>query len=149
MASSHALLIVPSSGPSSHPPSSHDPSSVGLSEGGSGSDSDDDSADSSHEVGGRNAVDREEDDMDNFMEASGSEPKAKEDIQSWKELREQLKLDWLEGQKKNERPTHLNKLTILQNFTMLHIKGVRRITISKEITQVWQDGVGVYFAHQI
>src|SRR6266851_476293 len=149
VASSHALLIIPSSGPSSHPPSSRDPSPVGLSEGGSGSDSDDDSADSSHEVGGRNALDREEDDMDNFMEASRSEPKVKEDIWSWKELREQLKLEWLEGQKKNERPTHLNKLTILQNFAMLHIKGVRCIATSKEITWVWQDGMGAYFTHQI
>jgi hypothetical protein len=87
--------------------------------------------------------------MDNFMEASGSGPKAKEDIRSWKELREQLKLDWLEGQKKNERPTHLNKLTILQNFAMLRIKGVRRIAASKEIARVWQDGVGAYFARQI
>jgi len=86
VASSHAPLIVPSSGPSSHPPSSHDPSPVGLSEGGSRLDSNNDSADSSHEVGSRNALDREEDDMDNFMEASGSGPKAKEDIRSWKEL---------------------------------------------------------------
>ncbi len=112
-------------------------------------DSDDDSADSSREVGSGNTSDREEDDMDNFIEASGSDPKAKEDIRSWKELREQLKLDWLEGQKKNERPTHLNKLTILQNFTTLCIKGVRRITASKEIMRVWQDGVGMYFTHQI
>ncbi len=87
--------------------------------------------------------------MDNFMEASGSEPKAKEDIQSWKELREQLKLDWLEGQKKNKRPTHLNKLTILQNFAMLHIKRVRHIATSKEIAWVWQDSVGTYFTRQI
>ena len=149
VASSRAPSIVPSLGPSLHPPSSHDPSPVGLSEGRSGSDSNDNSADSSHEVGGGNASDREEDDMDNFMETSGSRPKAKEDIRSWKELWEQLKLDWLEGQKKNERPTHLNKLTILQNFTMLHIKGVRCITASKEIAQVWQDGVGTYFACQI
>jgi len=147
VASSHALSIVPSLGLSSHPPSSCDPSPVGLSEGGSGSDSDDDSADSSREVGSGNASDREEDDMDNFVEASGSDPKAKEDIQLWKELQEQLKLDWLEGQKKNERPTHLNKLTILQNFATLHIKGVRHIATSKEIAWVWQDGVGTYFAH--
>jgi hypothetical protein len=87
--------------------------------------------------------------MDNFMEASGSRPKVKKDIRLWKELWEQLKLDWLEGQKNNERPTRLNKLTILQNFATLHIKGVRCIATSKEITQVWQDGVGTYFAHQI
>ena len=87
--------------------------------------------------------------MDNFMEASGSGPKAKEDIRSWKELQEQLKLDWLEGQKKNERPTRLNKLTILQNFVTLRIKGVRCIATSKEIARVWQDGVGMYFTRQI
>jgi hypothetical protein len=86
VASSHALLIIPSSGPSSHLPSLRDPSPVGLSEGGSGLDSDDDSVDSSREVGGRNTSDREEDDMDNFIEASGSGPKVKEDIRSWKEL---------------------------------------------------------------
>jgi hypothetical protein len=93
--------------------------------------------------------DREEDDMDNFMEASGSEPKANEDIRLWKELREQLKLDWLEGQKKKETPTHLNKLTILQNFATLRIKGVRHIAASEEITRLWKDGAGVYFARQI
>ena len=74
VALSHALSIIPLSGLSSHLPSSCNPSPVGLSEGGSRSDSDDDSADSSCEVGGRNALDREEDDMDNFMEASGSDP---------------------------------------------------------------------------
>ena len=80
MASSYVPSIVPSSEPSSHPPSSCDPSPVGLSEGGSGSDSNDDSADSSHKIGGRNISDREENDMDNFMEASGSRPKVKENI---------------------------------------------------------------------
>jgi hypothetical protein len=93
--------------------------------------------------------DREEDDTDTFMEASGSEPKAKEDIRSWKELQEQLKSDWLEGQKKKETPTRLNKLTILQNFAMLRIKGVGRITASEEIARLWKDGAGAYFTHQI
>jgi hypothetical protein len=60
---------------------------VGLDEGGSGSDGDDDIPDSSHEVGSRgNIPDREEDDMDNFIDTSGAEPKAKEDIHSWEEL---------------------------------------------------------------
>jgi hypothetical protein len=34
--------------------------------------------------------DKKEDDMDNFMEASGCEPKAKEDICGWMELRDKL-----------------------------------------------------------
>ena len=80
MALSYVPSIVPSSGPSLHPPSSYDPSPVGLSEGGSRLDSDDDSADSSRKIGGRNISDREENDMDNFMEASGSRPKVKENI---------------------------------------------------------------------
>jgi hypothetical protein len=99
--------------------------------------------------GREDTLDREEDDMDTFMEASGSEPKVKEDICLWKELREQLKSDWLEGQKKKETPTHLNKLTILQNFATLHIKGVGCITTSEGIVWLWKDGVGVYFTRQI
>jgi hypothetical protein len=87
--------------------------------------------------------------MDNFMDASGAEPKAKEDIRSWEELRKQLKSDWVEGQKKNETPTHLNKLTILRNFAMLCIKGVKRIAASEEITRSWHEGTGGHFACQI
>jgi hypothetical protein len=36
--------------------------------------------------GREDTSDREEDDTDTFIEASESEPKAKEDIHSWKEL---------------------------------------------------------------
>ena len=86
-----------------------------------------------------NTSEREEDDLDNFMDAGGSEPKAKEDICSWEELQEQLKSDLLEGYKKNERPTHVNKLTIIRNFATLCIKGVRCIAASKEIAQQFHD----------
>jgi hypothetical protein len=55
----------------------------------------------------------------------------------------------VEGQKKNEMPTHLNKLTILHNFAMLHIKGVKRIAASEEIAQSWHEGTGSHFTHQI
>jgi hypothetical protein len=55
----------------------------------------------------------------------------------------------VEGYKKNESPTILNKLTILQNFTMLCIKGVRHITTSEEIVQQFHEGMGHHFAHQI
>jgi hypothetical protein len=83
MAASHAASIIPSLGPSSQPPSSHAPSPGGLGDSGSESDSDDDDV----EMDGREETsDREEDDTDTFMEASRSEPKAKEDIRSWKEL---------------------------------------------------------------
>jgi hypothetical protein len=55
----------------------------------------------------------------------------------------------LEGYKKNETPTHLNKLTILRNFAMLRIKGVRRIAASEEIARQFHEGTGRYFARQI
>ena len=123
---------------------------MGLDEGGSGSDGDDDILDSSRKASGKgNISDREEDNMDNFIDTSGAEPKAKEDICSWEELRKQLKSDWVEGQKKNETPTYLNKLTILRNFAMLHIKGVKHIAVSKEIARLWHEGMGGHFAHQI
>jgi len=87
--------------------------------------------------------------MDNFMDASRTDPKAKEDIHSWEELQEQLKSDLVEGYKKNESPTILNKLTILRNFAMLCIKGVRCIAASEEITWQFHEGMGHHFAHQI
>jgi hypothetical protein len=150
MASSHAPSIIPSPGPASYLPSSHNPSPVGLDEGGRGLDGDDDIADLSDEAGSRgNTSDREEDDMDDTMDAIGSEPKVKEDIRPWKELREQLKSDWVEGHKKHETPTCLNKLTILQNFATLCIKGVRRIAASEEIAWQWHEGMGRHFACQI
>jgi hypothetical protein len=123
---------------------------VGLDESGCRSDGDDDIADLSDEAGSRgNTSDREEDNMDDTMDTIGSEPKAKEDIRPWEELQEQLKSDWVEGHKKHETPTYLNKLTILWNFTMLYIKGVKRITISEEIAQQWHEGTGRHFACQI
>jgi hypothetical protein len=123
---------------------------VGLDEGGSGLDGNDDILDSSHKVSGRgNISDREEDDIDNFMDASSAEPKAKEDICLWEKLRKQLKSDWVEGQKKNETPTCLNKLTILRNFAMLHIKGVKRIAVSEEIMWSWHEGMGSHFSRQM
>jgi hypothetical protein len=55
----------------------------------------------------------------------------------------------LEGYKKNESPTIINKLRILWNFTMLHIKGVKCIAISEEIVQQFHKGAGNYFTCQI
>jgi len=121
---------------------------VGLDQGESGSDGNDNIADPGGEEEG-NTSEREDDDMDNFMDASRTEPKMKDDIRLWEELREQLKSDMVEGYKKNESPTILNKLTILQNFTTLYIKGVRHITMSEEIAQQFHEGMGHHFAHQI
>ena len=135
-------------GPSSYPPSSCGASPVGLDQGGSGSDGNDDIADPGGEEEG-NTSEREEDDMDDFMDASGTEPKAKDDIRSWEELREQLKSDMVERYKKNESPTILNKLTILRNFATLRIKGVRRIAASEEIARQFHEGTGHHFARQI
>jgi hypothetical protein len=58
-----------------------------LDEGGSRSDGDGNVADLSHEEDSQgNISEREEDNMDDFMDAIGSDPKAKEDIHSWEEL---------------------------------------------------------------
>ena len=95
------------------------------------------------------ASEREEDEMDGFMDACGSEPKAKDDIRSWEELREQLKSDLLEGYKKNATPTILNKLMVLWNFAMLCIKGVRCMAASEEIMWQFHKGIGSYFTCQI
>jgi hypothetical protein len=72
-------------GPSSYLPSSHGASPVGLDQGGSGLDGNDDVADPSGEEEG-NTSEREEDDMDNFIDASRTEPKAKDNICLWEEL---------------------------------------------------------------
>jgi hypothetical protein len=150
VASSRAPLTVPSPGPSSYPPSLRGRSPVRLDEGGSGSDGDGDIVDSDREEDcGGNISEMEENDMDEFMDASRSEPKVKVDIRSWEELREQLKSDLREGHKKHEAPTCLNKLTIIQNFATLRIKGVKHMATSKEIAWQFHEGVGGHFAHQI
>jgi hypothetical protein len=123
---------------------------VRLDEGGSGSDGDGDIVDSDREEDhGGNISEMEENDMDEFMDVSGSEPKVKVDIRSWEELQEQLKSDLREGHKKHEAPTHLNKLTIIQNFATLHIKGVKCMAVSEEIARQFHEGVGGHFARQI
>jgi hypothetical protein len=123
---------------------------VGLDEGGSGSDGDSDVADSSRKEDGQgNISEREKDDMDDFMDAIRLDPKAKEDICLWEELREQLKSDLQEGHKKNEASTRLNKLMILWNFTTLHNKEVKRMATSEEIAWQFHEGVGSYFTRQI
>jgi hypothetical protein len=76
---------------------------VELSESGSEADGDDDIAGSTRELDGMDdsgvcdpeeeedleeGEEEEEEDMDNFIDASGIEPNAKNDIHGWKELRD-------------------------------------------------------------
>ena len=77
--------------------------------------------------------DNKEDNIDNVMEVSGSQLKAKEEICRWEELQEQIKSDLEEAHKWHETLTHMNKLLILRNFATLYIKGTRQIDVSKEI----------------
>jgi len=50
---------------------------------------------------------------DRFMEASGHEPKAKDEIQEWRELRDQIQADIKAAYKRGEPFTHINKLLAL------------------------------------
>jgi len=106
----------------------HCPSPVESSENEDESDGNEDIAVSDGEPDGveHNSMigsDNEEDDIDNAMEVSGSQPKAKEEIRGWEELQEQIKSDLEEAHKRHETLTHMNKLLILSNFATLRIKG--------------------------
>jgi hypothetical protein len=95
------LSVASSCGPSiapspdaSHPPSSHCPSPVESSKNEDESDGNEDIAvsDGEPDSGEHNSMissdneDNEEDNIDNVMEASGSQLKAKEEIRRWEEL---------------------------------------------------------------
>ncbi len=76
-----ALSPVPSSMPSTGDPL---PVPEGLSQTGSGSDSDGDIAERDNEPEG--GSDSEEEDMDDFLDMSGAEPRTKETIRNWHKL---------------------------------------------------------------
>jgi hypothetical protein len=118
---------------------------------GSKSDSNDNSAVSEHEQGllGPGGTDGEEDNIDEFMGASGSEPKAKVNICNWHKLWEQIKSDLAMAHKQHDPLSHINQFLILRNFATLWIKGIGQIIASQEIAQQWQDGAEVHFAHQV
>jgi len=61
----------------------------------------------------------EEDDMNNFMEASRYEPKAEEDICQWRELRDQIKTELEAAYRQCAPLLHLNKHLVLLNFATL------------------------------
>jgi len=91
----------------------------------------------------------EEDDMDNFMEASRYEPKAEEDIRGWRELTDQIKTELEAAHRQCAPLSHLNKHLVLLNFATLRIQGDRRITASMKVAESWKDGAGTHFACQI
>ncbi len=83
---SRVQSVMPSPVPSSAPLTS-DPSPEESRASGSGLDSDDDTASSrEQDLLGPGGPEGEEDDIDDFMAAGGSEPKVKEDIHDWHEL---------------------------------------------------------------
>ena len=87
---------------------------------------------SGHELDflGPEGIDGENNDIDNFMAAGGSEPKAKHDIHDWHELREQIKSDLAMAHKQHEPLSYINQFLILRNFATLQIKGIGRIVAS-------------------
>ena len=149
---SHSPSIAPSPVPSSIPPTCDpSPEPEGLSQFESGSDSNDDAPGSGHELdslGPEGAGgERDEDDINNFMDAGGSEPK--EDIRDWHKLQDRIKSDLVMAHKQHDSLSCINKFLILRNFATLRIKGIEHIVASQEIMQQWHDSVGVHFAHQI
>ena len=91
----------------------------------------------------------EEDNVDIFIEASGCEPKAKEDIRGWGDLRVQIKANLEAAHKHHDPLTQINKLLVLRNFATLRIRGEGRIDASIQVAKQWQDGVGTNFARRI
>jgi len=121
---------------------------------GSGPDSDSNILESSHEPdnlkpGEGGAEDKEDDDMDNFMNAGRAKPNTKEEICDWHKLRERIKSDLAMAYKQHDSLSQLNQFLILRNFATLRIKGIRHIAVSQEITQQWHDGTGIHFARQV
>jgi len=138
--------------PSSIPPTCDPlPEPEGLSQFGSGSNSNDDAPRSGHELdslGPEGAGgERDEDDINNFMDAGGSKPK--EDICDWHKLQDQIKSDLVMAHKWHDSLSCINKFLILRNFATLWIKGIGCIVASQEIAQQWHNGAGVHFAHQV
>jgi hypothetical protein len=91
----------------------------------------------------------EEDNVDSFLDAGGAEPRAKEDVRGWPELREQIKDDLRAASRQHASLTQINKLIILRNFATLQIKGSGRMAASAEIARQWHEGTGVRFSRRI
>ncbi|KZT68737.1 hypothetical protein DAEQUDRAFT_745617 [Daedalea quercina L-15889] len=86
---------------------------------------------------------------DTLLDASGMEPRAKEDIRGWHELREQIKADLAKTKKRHATLTEINQLLILHNFATLRLKGFQWIPASQEIACQWHEGEGVHLARRV
>jgi len=107
-------------------------------------DDDDDAGDAVNNSAG------EEEEMDDLFDyAGGAEPKAREDVRAWHELREQIKSDLEMTHKENSPITRINQYTILRNFATLRIKGRGRMAASEDIAQQWHEGKGVHFSRRV
>ena len=84
-----------------------------------------------------------------MLDATGSEPKAKDEVHGWEVLREQIKDNQRKGHRECKSLTHMKQLAILRNFATLCIKGVRCIAMSEEIARQWHEGSGIHFARWI
>lgn len=89
-----------------------------------------------------------EEEMDDLSDA-GAEPKAKEDIRGWHELREQTKSDLEMAHEQNSPIARIKQYTILRNLATLRIKGRGRMAASKDIARQWHEGEGVHFARRV
>jgi hypothetical protein len=127
---------------------------VVLDESGSNGEQADDTASLNDQLDGAQDDDTissegEEEDTDLLLDAVGAEPKAKDDVRSWEELREQIKDDQRQGHKEHAPHSHMNKLTLLRNFATLRIKGMACIAASEEIARQFHEGAGVHFTRKI
>src|SRR6266851_6548890 len=124
------------------------PSPVEVEDSESNAEGGDDASSLSNQLDGpqddeANGSEEEEEDVDMLLDAAGSELKAKEEVYGWKELHEQIKDNLLKAYRENKTHTQVNQLTILRNFTTLHIKWLGCINVSKEIMQHWHKGKGI------
>ncbi|KAI9435017.1 hypothetical protein BJY52DRAFT_1230983, partial [Lactarius psammicola] len=99
--------------------------------------------------GGDIWVDSEEEMVDAMLGARATDPEPKDDIRSWKDLREQLKDDIINAHKKHARLTSMNQLLLLRNFATLRIKGIGRMAASHDIARQWHEGEGIHFARRV
>jgi len=139
VASSCTPSIPPSLEPSSDSPSSEDSSHASPVLQALDSPQDDEGTHS----------EAEKDDINDMLDAIGSEPKAKDEVCGWEELREQIKDDQRKGHREHRSLTHMNQLAILRNFAMLCIKRLGCIAASEEIAWQWHEGRGIHFACRI
>jgi hypothetical protein len=109
----------------------------------------DDSYEESERGGDDNQADEEEETIDAVLSTSGVDARPKVEVRGWEVLREQIKDDIVHAHKKRTRLTTINQLLLLHNFSTLRIKGVGRITASREIARQWHEGEGTHFARQV